>query len=348
MQRFMIRPIQHGLDVSHPSLNSPFPYAYWPSKNFKVTQHSAQKRWGYDSADREILREVQGIIFYPIVGEQFTLYLTDKDLLKKTTGLATNKWESLTATTNPYTVPTGERWTWCIANHLFIFTNGYDNIQYWDGGVGDAAELKAVPAKYCIPYANRLFIAYYGATPDPLGIAWSKEGDPTDWTDSTSGAGVLIETKDFITGLGVVGASLVIYKTDSIAFGHRTGDAVTPISLPHTRERRGIGCVAPYSIIDFMGTNAFIGRNDFYAIEGDYPVAIGEKMRDKFFDIIDLDDIEEVYGWENNITNELCWTANTNEGRLIFAWDYKLREWNVYDFAADFIMAGKGEISEST
>ena len=57
---------------------------------------------------------------------------------------------------------------------------------------------------------------------------------------------------------------------------------------------------------------------------------------------------KEVYGWENNITNELCWTANTSEGRLIFAWDYKLKEWSIYDFAADFIMAGKGTISEST
>jgi len=145
--------------------------------------------------------------------------------------------------------------------------------------------------------------------------------------------------------LGVVGGSLVIYKTDSIAFGHRTGVSATPISIPQTRERRGIGLVAPYSIIDHMGTNAFIGRNDFYIIEGDYPKSIGEKIRDKFFDIVNLDDIKKVYGFENNITNELCWTANTGaDERLIFAWDYKLKEWSVYDFEEDLIMAGRGAI----
>jgi len=350
MQRYMIRPLQHGLDLSYPSLTAPFSHAHWGAKNFKVTQHSAQKRWGYNTVDRELggTAEVQAIVLYQIkTGTRYTLYLTDTDFIKKDAGLNTDDWTSIKQAA--YTVPTGERWTWCIIDDKFIFTNGNTNVQVSSAG-GTATDLSSdiKKAKYCMPYANRLFVAYYGATLDPLGIAWSKEGDPTDWTDSTAGAGILVESKDFITGLGVVGASLVIYKTDSIAFGHRTGDAVTPISLPHTRERRGIGCIAPYSIIDFMGTNAFIGRNDFYAIEGDHPVAIGGKMRDKFFDIVNLDDIEEVYGWENNITNELCWTANTDEGRLIFAWDYKLKEWSVYDFAADFVMAGKGTISEST
>jgi hypothetical protein len=67
-------------------------------------------------------------------------------------------------------------------------------------------------------------------------------------------------------------------------------------------------------------------------------------MRDKFFDIVNLDDIKEVYGFENNITNEVCWLATTSEGDLCFAWDYKLREWNVYDFELDLVTAGKGAI----
>lgn len=244
-----------------------------------------------------------------------------------------------------YTTPTNERWTWCIIDDMFIFTNGNTNVQKWTGAYASNLDATyAIKARYCMPYANRLFLADYGSTRDPLGIIWSKEGDPEDWTDSTAGSGILIETKDFITGLGVVGASLVIYKTDSLAFGHRTGVSATPVSIPQTRERRGIGCVAPYSIVDFMGTNAFIGRNDFYIIEGDYPVAIGGKIRDKFFDIVDLDDMKTVYGFENNITNEICWLASTSEGDLCFAWDYKLKEWNVYDFAVDLITAGKGAI----
>jgi len=461
----MIRPLQHGLDLSHPSLNAPFPYAYWPSKNFKVTQHSAQKRWGYNTYDRDLGTgvEVQAIVLYTIKsGTRSTLYLTRDyvdttgnatadtivgDLcLKKTgasetfqyltemgtyddtiTGIVTDtvtakagttfvtdgvaagdyfilndttdfkypNREPLTDTTQAkscwmviesvaqtaltlkttypgttsvasdtwggseknalirktFKVPANERYFHMIAHDRFIFGSGGDNVKYWDGAdYAEDLESTATPpevavkARCGIPYANRVFLADYGSTRDPLGIVWSKEGDSDDWTDSTAGAGVLIESRDFITGLGVVGGSLVIYKTDSIAFGHRTGVSATPISIPQTRERRGIGLVAPYSIIDHMGTNAFIGRNDFYIIEGDYPVAIGEKIRDKFFDIVDLDDIKTVYGFENNITNELCWLASTSEGDLLFAWDYKLREWSVYDFAVDLITGGKGAI----
>jgi len=185
-----------------------------------------------------------------------------------------------------------------------------------------------------------LVIADYGSTRDPVGIAWSKEGDSTDWTDSTSGSATELESKDFITGLGRVGANLVVYKRDSILIGNRTGLSSSPITFP--RQRRGIGCVAPYSIVDVMGTNVFIGRNDFYAIDGDRAVSIGEKVKDRFFDIVGRTEVEKVFGFENNITNEVTWIANTSEGKLAFSWDYKIREWNIYEFADDLTAAGKG------
>ena len=103
-----------------------------------------------------------------------------------------------------------------IIENLFIFGSGGDNVKYWGGGATYAADLDstyAIKARYGIPYANRAFFADYGTTRDPLGILWSKEGDTDDYTDSTAGSGILIETKDFITGLGVVGSDIVIYKS---------------------------------------------------------------------------------------------------------------------------------------
>ncbi len=513
-QRFMFRPLQHGLDVSQPSLNAPFPYAYWPSKNFKITQRSAQKRWGYNTADRDLGDnvEVQAIVLYQLKsGTSYTLYLTPTDLIKKETasgktwsyvtetltytslvtsisgttvtlkagetpnadgvadgdyfiliddytsaeephrvvaydagddgtgdtpdtgdtvtggtsgatgkiklltttagtwvggdaagfliltkssglwiddeplaftdgetavvnGTETATWASIASSEDTgrtitldssypgstgswggsektgyvrriYTTPDNERWTWAIIDDMFIFTNGNTLVQKWTGTYASNLNASyAIKARYCISYANRLFIADHGTTRDPLSIAWSKEGDPEDWTESTAGSGILIESKDFITGLGVVGGSLVIYKADSIAFGHRTGVSSTPVSIPQTREKRGVGVVAPYSIIDFMGTSAFIGRNDFYIIEGDYPKPIGGKIRDKFFDIVGKTEIKKVFGFENNISNEICWLANTSEGRLMFSYDYKIQEWNISEFAGDLVVAGKGGV----
>jgi hypothetical protein len=291
---------------------------------------------------------------WAIIETAGTTTLTLKATYPGTTSSGSSDWTSPRRSgliRKTFKVPANERYFWMIAHDRFIFGSGGDNVKYW-AGANYAANLEstatppevAIKARCGIPYANRVFLADYGTTRDPLGIVWSKEGDSDDWTDSTAGSGILIESKDFITGLGVVGGSLVIYKADSIAFGHRTGVSATPVSIPQTRERRGVGLVAPYSLVDFMGTNAFIGRNDFYVIEGDYPKSIGEKIRDKFFDIVNLDDIKTVYGFENNITNELCWLASTSEGDLCFAWDYKLREWSVYDFAVDLITGGKGAI----
>ncbi len=343
-QRYLIRPLQHGLDLSQPSLNAPFPYAHWPSKNFKIEQRSAQKRWGYNTAERDLGDdvEVQAIVLYQRKGgTRYTLYLTDTDLIKKDSGSATDDWTSLGSA--GYTVPSNERWSWCVADDKFIFTNGDTNVQYYDGSsVADLDATYAIKARYCIEYANRLVIADHGSTRDPVGLAWSKEGDPTDWTDSTAGSRTELESKDYITGLGRVGANLIVYKRDAIVIGNRTGLATSPITFPRTR--RGIGCVAPYSIVEVMGTNAFIGRNDFYVIDGDRAVSVGEKVRDRFFDIVGRTEVEKVFGFENNITSEVVWVANTSEGKLAFSWDYKIREWNIYEFGNDLTTAGKGAL----
>ena len=79
MQRFMFRPLAHGLDLSQPSLNAPFSHAQWPAKNFRVTQRSAQKRWGYGTYNRDLGTgvEVQAIVLYQLKsGTRNTLYLT--------------------------------------------------------------------------------------------------------------------------------------------------------------------------------------------------------------------------------------------------------------------------------
>lgn len=245
-----------------------------------------------------------------------------------------------------YSTPTDERWSYTIVGDKFCFTNGNTNVQYWDGGSGYAADLDtshAINARYCIEYANRLIIADYGTSRDPLGLAWSGENDPTEFnpgTDNTAGSIQFLETKDFITGLGRVGAVLLVYKRDSIIFGNRTGIATGPFNFPRTR--KGIGCVAPHSIIDFMGTNAFIGRDDFYVIDAEFPRPIGERIRDKFFAIVGYTELEKVWGFLDQVNNELIWVANTSEGKYAFVWNYRLNQWTSYEFGHDIVIGGQG------
>jgi len=246
-----------------------------------------------------------------------------------------------------YSVPTDERWSTAILDDKFIFTNGNVNVQYYNGS-GAAADLDAtyaVKARFCIEYANRLFLGDYEdsvAGRLPTSIRWSKEGDPTTWVDSTAGELDLIETEDFLAGLGKVGTYLVIYKRDNIHVYTRTGVATNPITL--VAQRRGIGCAAPYSIIEFMGTNAFVGRDDFYMMNGDTPIPIGEKIRTKFFDITPVTAVENVWGAHDPLRNELLWTASTLAGKYAFVYNYKHNEWYTYEFPDDMTAFGRGAL----
>ena len=244
-----------------------------------------------------------------------------------------------------YSVPSNERWSWCIIDDKLVFTNGNTNVQYWDGGAGYAADLdstNAVKARHCLEYADRLFIADYGSTRNPVQIAWSANGDITDWTSSDAGSAELQGTEDYITGLGKVGPSLIIYRAGSIETWSATGNATSPIYRVNVR--RGIGCAAPWSIVEADGTNYFIGRNDFYMMRGQYPEPIGKNIRDKFFDIMEWTEVEKVWGQNYMLRNEIEWIANTSEGKFAFVYNYKNGEWSVNEYVHDVCAAGIGAI----
>ena len=244
-----------------------------------------------------------------------------------------------------YAVPDGERWSWAVVNDYVYFANGGDYVQVYTGS-GMATNLNtttAIKARYITEYANRLIMADYGSTRAANKLAWSKEGDPSDWTDTTAGSTTFLQSDDYITGLGKVGGSLVVYQHDSMIFGQRTGIATAPISFG--RVKRGVGCVAPYSIVDVRGTNAFFGHDDVYIIDGESPYPIGEKIRDKLFSVATSTDLERAYGYNNTLQNEVRWfVTDKDSNRLCFVWNYKLDEWYYFDYNDAMSSGGKGQL----
>lgn len=248
-----------------------------------------------------------------------------------------------------YSTPSNQRWQVAVVDDKFCFTNDIVNVQYWGGGSTYASALDstyATRAKYCIEYGNRLCLAnlYIGGTASPWTLRASANGDPTKWsTEDTSAVDYeFIETDDVISGLGKVGAGLVVYKTESLIFGQKTAKATDPFIF--LSQKRGVGCVAPYSIVEYMGTNAFLGRDDFYKIEGNHPVPIGERIRYKFKEIVSDSERENVWGFNNFLDNEILWFANTSEGPWVFVYDYKDEEWGAYWYADFMSGAGRGAV----
>jgi hypothetical protein len=244
-----------------------------------------------------------------------------------------------------YTTPTNERWTYAIVNDNFCFTNGNTNVQKWTGS-GYATALdstNAVKARYCLEYANRLVIADHGTTRDPYNVKWSKESDPTNWTDTTAGNMSFLENDEYITGLAKEGPSIVVFKENSMYIGYQQGLETDPFRF--NVEVPGIGCVAPYSITNYLKTIVWIGKDDFYVLEGSQPIPLDapeSRIKYEFFDTVTTGEIKKTWGWHNPGNSEIMWIANTTNGKYAFVWNYKWNEWTKYLFAHDINCGGRG------
>ena len=155
-----------------------------------------------------------------------------------------------------------------------------------------------------------------------------------------------MRTDDYITGLGRVGQSLVVYKRDSLIFGNETGVATAPIEFPIIRE--GVGCIAPYSIVHVRGTNVFLGRDDFYQIDRTDAYPIGgsnmSSMKHRFFDIVSDTEAYHTWGEVNNDTNTVHWFANTSEGYRAFVWNYITGAWVEDAYYHEISSMGRGAL----
>lgn len=244
-----------------------------------------------------------------------------------------------------YSVPSGERWQWAAVAGKFCFVNGNVYGQYWNGADTYATDLNTTycnQARYCVSYANRLVIAdvYHpdDAARNPWLVRWSKEGDPTDWTDSTAGFNEFMDSEEPIAGLGVAGSNIIVFKKSSYHVGYRTGEATSPLAFPS--HKKGIGLYAPYSLVHVAGTVAWMGLNDFYFMNGDEAEPIGGPIRKKFFDLVADDELETVFGVNNARFNEILWVANTSAGQCVFSYNWKEKAWTTYQFSSNLTGLG--------
>jgi hypothetical protein len=244
-----------------------------------------------------------------------------------------------------YSCPVGERWQYASVNGKFCFVNGNVRGQYWNGTDTYATDIDSTgtyvnQARYCTSYANRLVTAdmVNSGARSPWLVRWSKEGDPTNYTDSTAGFSEFIDTEEPITGLGVAGSNLIVFKKTAYYIGYRTGEATSPLTFP--TNKRGIGLYAPYSLVHVAGTVAWMGLNDFYFLNGDEAESIGDPIRKKFFDLVADDELERVFGINNSRYNEILWVANTDAGQYVFAFNWKERSWSTYQFSGNLTGLG--------
>ena len=216
------------------------------------------------------------------------------------------------------------------------------NVQYWDGtdpeSAGNFADdldaTNASQARYCLSYTNRLILAdiYDNDTSarNPWRLRTSANGDPSDFTDSTAVDIDFVENQEPICGLGISGGQLIVYKKAMYYVGYPTGTAEDPLTFP--KAMPGIGLYAPYSLVQCLGVSAWMGIDDFYMLNGDTATSIGASIRHHFFSIMSDDQKARVLGFNAPKYNEIIWVAETSEGPVNLAWNYKENAWFMYTF----------------
>jgi hypothetical protein len=246
---------------------------------------------------------------------------------------------------NIYTVPAGERWSWAIVDDKFCFGNGNTTVQAWTGS-GFSANVETAgtyteKARYLIEYAHRLCLidVYTTGVRTPWTFRFSKNGDPTNWTDVSAGETEFKDTKEYFYGCGKVGSTIVLLKERSYHVGYRTGQAEDPFQFPTYKP--GIGSAARDGVIQIQGTIVWVGHDDFYTMSGDEAVPIGAPIRKKFFELVKQGELPMVWGAYNYLHKEALWFADTSEGQLCFCWNSKTGDWQTYNFSEYITGAGE-------
>lgn len=164
-------------------------------------------------------------------------------------------WKTLAGT---FTGTPNDRWNNVVFKDKMVGANGVDRLQVWDGS--DASTISdlsadAPRAKYVCRIGQRIMAAYIKLDEgiDPNLVAWSANGDDTEWTDATAGAGLAdllpegpAPSADNIRGLSTLAEAGVIYRQRSIVLAQLTGVGIAPFRFSTTNFNHGTE--SPYSI----------------------------------------------------------------------------------------------------
>lgn len=200
--------------------------------------------------------------------------------------------------------PTGtpsDRYSTVVAGDKFLAANLIDRIQSWDGVDANAVgnlSADAPIAKFITRIGTRVLAAHIkvGATINPNLVAWSADGNITDWTSAIAGAGSAeppvegsSRTANYITGLSTLERGVVIYRQRSIQLATLTGVGAAPFRF--TTVDFTHGTESPYSIANggLLNGDYFLGYDYMvYNFNGETCTPVGlpiyEFLRDGISD----------------------------------------------------------------
>lgn len=186
-------------------------------------------------------------------------------------------------------------WEFAQFGNSTIAATAGNNMQRSTGaGFTDLVEIKA--NHICAAKGFVIAAGTNEATYGSQGDRWwcSALNNETDWvpniaTQCTTGR--LVDSPGSILAIRPLGQDLVAYKDSSIYVGRYAG----PPGVWEWRLIPGrVGVASPQSIIDIGNAHLFIGREDLYIFDGNYPRALESPVKEWFYGQVDKDYISRV------------------------------------------------------
>jgi hypothetical protein len=169
---------------------------------------------------------------------------------------------------------TGLDTEYVIANNKMYIFNGTDNTHSWDGasvvlnsGLVDLGSTTVPKAKYGMWWKNYMFMAGesdLNGTTYPSRVWFSNIGDADTWTTGTDYFDVGLSDGQEITGIGLLGEYLVVFKRKSIYVLTGSGPADWRLSGTVNNlvnVENSVGCVSHRSIVQ-IGNDLWFMSDD--------------------------------------------------------------------------------------
>lgn len=167
-----------------------------------------------------------------------------------------------------------------IANGVILMGYNTTGMVRWDPTTLVYTVIAAAPYRYVVGHLSRAVAARrMGAVSavDPYAVAWSVQGDESNWTGPSSGSTVLPEATSQLTALANIRDVIVVGRRDGFHLGTETGSV--PAFNWQLHSKRGTGPVDGNESATDGTEFYFVGEEDVYTFDLVNVVSIGLPIR---------------------------------------------------------------------
>ena len=254
---------------------------------------------------------------------------------------STYAWTDITGAAGPYSVATGDSWTFTQFGAKLLIHQISNPIQVYDLATGGTVTTLAgspPQAKYSWVAGDYVVLGYLNGTNGERTVQWSGLNDSTFWTIGKNGADIqeIPEGGEVMGGFGDQGGFYTMMKSAMQYFPFAPGGYTFNRTVVNPKR----GVLAPRSIVS-IGPSQFFYLSEDGFMSGADRRAIGAERIDKWFSAnVDPAYIADVQGAADPFEKIVWWRFRNTFGLYVrIGYDWQLDRWTFSDVNVSEMMA---------